>query len=388
MHNPHNKILIFLICITGNFLLFSCTMMNIIKQEPPPPPPAPIEESLNPRVTHPGYFTHPVGITLDWLGNIYVVDSENHRIQKFKPDRKIAGNSWGRVDIHGNPEQGNGEKEFSSPNDLAVDNNGDVYVVDTGNARIQKFTADGTYIKKYENKGRGKCQFLNPVGISIDLRSNYIYVTDNANYSISILDENLECVDWVLGDIPRKQSRTSFVTSLHGFKFTNTFGLCGGMCFTALDYFFKNERLPDRCTKSLNRTLWQKQRESIQGGTGSKFLELTNNPNAEELKALTVEEFSNLQENIDAGVPVVLGLVKASRIIKIMDNHQVVAVGYDIYEIGNNKNANIYLYDPSSKDEQVMTLIFFASPERFLQYKGKTIRGFFINNTYRQPSIQ
>ena len=44
---------------------------------------------------------------------------------------------------------GNGNGEFRSPNGIAISDNGFVYVVDTGNSRIQKFTFDGEYVRAY-----------------------------------------------------------------------------------------------------------------------------------------------------------------------------------------------------------------------------------------------
>ena len=70
-------------------------------------------------------------------GNVYVVEQGNHRIQKFTS----SGNfilKWGKNG--GDGTSGSGDGEFNDPRGVAVDNNsGNVYVADRGNHRIQKF---------------------------------------------------------------------------------------------------------------------------------------------------------------------------------------------------------------------------------------------------------
>jgi DNA-binding beta-propeller fold protein YncE len=70
------------------------------------------------------------GIGADVSGNVYVADSDNHRIQKFDGDGTFL-TKWGS--------QGTGDGQFHSPKAVAVDAGGNVYVADWGNNRIQKF---------------------------------------------------------------------------------------------------------------------------------------------------------------------------------------------------------------------------------------------------------
>lgn len=79
-------------------------------------------------------FYIPVNIVLDAAGNPYVLDSGNHRIQKFGPDGKYLA-TYGR--------QGQGPGEFYYPSWLAVDAKGFLYVSDPNNQRIQVLTPDG-----------------------------------------------------------------------------------------------------------------------------------------------------------------------------------------------------------------------------------------------------
>jgi sugar lactone lactonase YvrE len=83
-------------------------------------------------------FNSPLDIVLDASGNIYVLDSGNQRIQKFSPHGKHLA-TIGR--------KGQGPGEFTYPASLDVDAQGDLYVLDDGQKRIQVFTAGGRPVK-------------------------------------------------------------------------------------------------------------------------------------------------------------------------------------------------------------------------------------------------
>jgi len=77
-----------------------------------------------------GWFKVATGTAVGSEGNIYVADFDNHRIQKFSP-------KGGYITAFG--EAGSGAGQFDRPTDVAIDSNGRVYVVDFGNNRIQVF---------------------------------------------------------------------------------------------------------------------------------------------------------------------------------------------------------------------------------------------------------
>ena len=66
---------------------------------------------------------------------------------------------------------------------MAVDAGGNVYVADTYNNRIQKFTDDGTFVTKWGSEGSSEGQFSLPFGVAVDDLGN-IYVADNHNQRI------------------------------------------------------------------------------------------------------------------------------------------------------------------------------------------------------------
>jgi len=121
-----------------------------------------------------GEFDYPYGIAVDSSGDVYVVDQNNDRVQKFTSTGTFIL-EWGV--------SGSGEGQFNDPFRIAVDSSGDVYVVDLNNHRIQKFNGTGTFILEWGVAGSGEGQFNNPFGIAVD-SSGDVYVADRLNHRI------------------------------------------------------------------------------------------------------------------------------------------------------------------------------------------------------------
>jgi len=85
-------------------------------------------------------FDSPTGVAVDGNGNVYVAEYYNHRIQKFDAGGAYVG-QWGSG--------GSGNGQFFYPYGVAVDGAGNVYVADSGNDRIQKFAGDGTFLMAF-----------------------------------------------------------------------------------------------------------------------------------------------------------------------------------------------------------------------------------------------
>jgi len=84
-------------------------------------------ERLWPTLQQPWYFNIPMEIAVDDGGNFYVADLDNHRIQKFTSDGAFI-RKWGTF--------GTGDGQFDGSTQIAVDGSGYVYVTDTGNTMI------------------------------------------------------------------------------------------------------------------------------------------------------------------------------------------------------------------------------------------------------------
>ena len=121
-----------------------------------------------------GQFNYPWGIAVDSTGNVYVADSYNHRIQKFSASGGFLA-KWGSYGIS--------DGQFEFPSGIAVDSVGNVYVAEQSNNRIQKFSASGGFLAKWGSKGSGDGQFSSPWGIAVDSAGN-VYVVDCNNNRI------------------------------------------------------------------------------------------------------------------------------------------------------------------------------------------------------------
>lgn len=123
-----------------------------------------------------GQFKNPYGVAVDASGNVYVVDTGNPRIQKFSSSGAFLA-KWGS--------SGSGDGQFEIPYGVAVDAWGKVYVVDTGNPRIQKFSNSGAFLAKWGSWGNGDGQFNYPSGVAVNASGN-VYVADTSNSRIQV----------------------------------------------------------------------------------------------------------------------------------------------------------------------------------------------------------
>ena len=131
--------------------------------------------------TEPGQFQEPWGIAVDAEGTVYVADTWNHRVQKFDADGTFLL-QWGSYRSTGGTAVGE-EGFFWGPRDIAIDATGKVYVTDTGNKRVQVFDPSGKFLAQWGGFGVEDGQMDEPVGIAID-EEGYIYMADTWNQRV------------------------------------------------------------------------------------------------------------------------------------------------------------------------------------------------------------
>jgi len=122
----------------------------------------------------PGQFNEPYGVAYDPVGLIYVADTNNHRIQKFS-DAGDYVTSYGS--------EGTGLTQLITPHHLVVNSTGYLFISDLGNNRIVIYDSSGNYVHSWSSLGDGKGQFDRPYGIAID-NSDNIYVSDYGNHRV------------------------------------------------------------------------------------------------------------------------------------------------------------------------------------------------------------
>jgi len=128
-------------------------------------------------------------ITPDFDGQLYGLDYFDRKIavSDFKNDRIIILSKEGK-ELLGFGKSGKADGAFHGPEGLCFDNEGNLYVVDSGNHRVQKFNDRGDFILRFGEKGRYESQLLNPTDVA--LYKNMLYVTDTANRRIACFDDS------------------------------------------------------------------------------------------------------------------------------------------------------------------------------------------------------
>ena len=129
----------------------------------------------------PGTFFEPWGVAIGPDGSVYVTDTWNNRVQKFSRDGNPI-KMWGQFG-QPSPDAPGSENSFWGPRGIAVDSDGRVFVADTGNKRIVVFDSNGNYLTEFGSGGFDPGQFDEPVGIAIG-SDGTAYVTDTWNQRI------------------------------------------------------------------------------------------------------------------------------------------------------------------------------------------------------------
>ena len=133
-----------------------------------------------------GQFNRPVGVAVSpSSGDVYVTDPQNDRVEKFDS----SGHYLSQIGCaSGACSSGSGNGQFNGPVGVAVDpSSGDLYVTDRGNERVELFDSSGNYLSQFGcasgacRSGSGNGQFFGLDSLAIDPSNDDVYVIDPGN---------------------------------------------------------------------------------------------------------------------------------------------------------------------------------------------------------------
>ncbi|HFC12269.1 MAG TPA: hypothetical protein ENJ56_05440, partial [Anaerolineae bacterium] len=134
-----------------------------------------------------GQLNRPRNVAVSADGHIYVADTGNHRIQVFAPDGTFAFGFGEPTPADTTPLPG----QFNEPWGITIDDEF-VYVADTWNGRIQKFTLSGEFVDAFgtfaipADGSEGALEFYGPR--SVALFDGKLFITDTGNHRLQVLD--------------------------------------------------------------------------------------------------------------------------------------------------------------------------------------------------------
>jgi DNA-binding beta-propeller fold protein YncE len=135
-----------------------------------------------------GQFDRPQDVAVASSGDVYVVDTGNCRVQRFDTAGRFLG-AWGTC--------GEDQGQFLEPWAMDIDSEGRVYILDAGTGRIQSFTAEGRFLGTVgQNSG-----FYSPRGLAID-RDGNLYVADTGGNRVVKLSAEGDMLAWLGEGVP------------------------------------------------------------------------------------------------------------------------------------------------------------------------------------------
>jgi tripartite motif-containing protein 71 len=157
------------------------------------------------------------GLAVDSNDNVFVVDNGNRRIQKFDADGKFL-TKWGST--------GKGDGQFVRAIGIAVDSDGNVYVTDDGNPFVQKFDNNGQFIMKFGGNGTDDGQFSHATGIAVDSDED-IFVADYENKRVQKFDSaGTFIISWEMGrDIKTKGTPEAIAVDENGLVYVTDYAM-------------------------------------------------------------------------------------------------------------------------------------------------------------------
>jgi sugar lactone lactonase YvrE len=138
-------------------------------------------------------FTRAHGVRLDRDGNIWATDVGAHTVMKFSPQGEVLL-TLGTKGEAGEWNEAAGSRHFNQPNDIVIAQNGDLFVVQGhtpggGDPRVLRFDRTGKFISTWGGRGKEPGKFEVAHGIAID-RQGQLWVTDRENQRIQVFKQD------------------------------------------------------------------------------------------------------------------------------------------------------------------------------------------------------
>ncbi len=200
--------------------------------------------------------------------------------------------------------------------------------------------------------------------------------------------------------------KTNFNPPSHGYTFPNRFefkglsrivkiiksnfiyGMCGGMVFSAMDYYFDQNKLPnykavEELPLSYTKYLWKRQTQSVSISVLMKIIKFASLSVSKSMQKTFQDELPKIIERLDDGLPAPIVIIRSSFFQNPTHNHQVLATGYE----DNGLSLDLELYDPNHPNICPL-LMFHHKQEYFItQSTGEPVRGLFLNKYLYQFSL-
>ncbi|HLI62058.1 MAG TPA: SMP-30/gluconolactonase/LRE family protein [Terriglobales bacterium] len=169
----------------------------------------------------------PVGIAIDTDNRqLYVVDTQADQVVVYDADTLKEKR---RIGTAGHHHELTTPGDFSAPTDVAVDKDGNVYVTDTMNYRVEIFDADGNYISQFGKHCDGPGCFSHPKGIAVD-SDGHIWVADPMLDLLQVFTRDGQLAGFLGG---------------RG-EYPGQFSSIDGVCIDKNNRVFTSEQLPGR----------------------------------------------------------------------------------------------------------------------------------------------
>ena len=126
------------------------------------------------------YKLDPWGVAVDEDSNIYVTDTESHRLSKFNSNGKLVKSVGG---------EGSRTGQFDTPRGIALSQDNKLFVCDSYNNRIQVFDTNLKFVFCFGKAGSGEGEMRGPCDLTFDPAGS-VYVADGSNHCVQVFSKN------------------------------------------------------------------------------------------------------------------------------------------------------------------------------------------------------